>query len=423
MANPGINNLWNISFNGNAYKRPMKPMTDRLLSLYGNNHPYRIRLIVEAAVYSGHNAFVFRGLPVLKVSDWEGYKIGYCAPKGTIVSAVTAATPVIAETQTGIGNPARNDKFREFVQVDEFGKIKTDADGNPLLSAIVVSDIDGTAFGYDESVTTLFVPANGGAQAVYAYNHELEREVGSAVDTATKAITIPANIPYGIFMPPMWQDTRGRFLNFDDTNINSSVKDGRFWVPYVDKTKVTWFGTYSANSDTGVETIGNGYKAVYKEYQFAALESYKDESGSTAVYYLPEAGSLLKSDIYGKFVQQYKKEDVEDADAGTTETVDGNLNGAVTVQTVGKIMTYNNRFPQHLNAGIQQYPGMKLMDFKTNGIPIDLYIFVESILNSNVADAKTAGLIAADNTYADKDDVLAAIQSGAFGMLKIDLDK
>ena len=114
MANPGINNLWNISFNGNSMKRPLKPMTDRLLDLYGNNHPYRIRLIVEAGVYSGHNAFVFRSLPVLKVSDWEGYKIGYCAPKGTIVAAITAATPVIA-TNEGIGNPARNDKFKEFV--------------------------------------------------------------------------------------------------------------------------------------------------------------------------------------------------------------------------------------------------------------------------------------------------------------------
>ena len=76
-----------------------------------------------------------------------------------------------------------------------------------------------------------------------------------------------------------------------------------------------------------------------------------------------------------------------------------------------------------MNAGIQQYPGMKLMDYKTNGIPVDLYIFVESVLNSDVAAAKTAGLIAANNNYADKNDVLAAIQSGVFGMLKIDLDK
>lgn len=413
MANPGINNLWNISFNGNSMKRPLKPMTDRLFDLYGNNHPYRIRLIVEAAVYSGHNAFVFRSLPVLKVSDWEGYKIGYCAPKGTIVSAITAATPVIATNQ-GIGNPARNDKFKEFVKVDEQGNVITDANGNPQLTAIVVTDIDGTAFGYDESITTLFVPANGGQQAVYAYNHELEQEVGSPIDTATKAITIPANIPYGIMISPMWQDTRGRFLNFDDTLLYSSLKDGRFWVPYVNTATVTWFGTYSADASTGVETIGKGYKAVYKEYQFAALE--------TAEGNLPEAGSLLTSDIYGKFVLQYGKVNTA-AEGEDPSYEDQSLTGAVTVQSVGKVMTYNNRYPQHMNAGIQQYPGMKLMDYKTNGIPVDLYIFVESVLNSDVAAAKTAGLIAAANNYADKNDVLAAIQSGVFGMLKIDLDK
>lgn len=413
MANPGINNLWNISFNGNSMKRPLKPMTDRLFDLYGNNHPYRIRLIVEAGVYSGHNAFVFRSLPVLKVSDWEGYKIGYCAPKGTIVSALTAATPVIATNQ-GIGNPARNDKFKEFVKVDAQGNVITDANGNPELTAIVVTDIDGTAFGYDESITTLFVPANGGQQAVYAYNHELEQEVGSPIDTATKAVTIPANIPYGIMISPMWQDTRGRFLNFDDTLLYSSLKDGRFWVPYVNTATVTWFGTYSADASTGVETIGKGYKAVYKEYQFAALE--------TAAGNLPEAGSLLTSDIYGKFVLQYGKVNTA-AEGEEPSYEDQSLTGAVTVQSVGKVMTYNNRYPQHMNAGIQQYPGMKLMDYKTNGIPVDLYIFVESVLNSDVAAAKTAGLIASANNYADKNDVLAAIQSGVFGMLKIDLDK
>ena len=418
MANPGINNLWNISFNGNSMKRPLKPMTDRLLDLYGNNHPYRIRLIVEAGVYSGHNAFVFRSLPVLKVSDWEGYKIGYCAPKGTIVSAITAATPVIATNQ-GIGNPARNDKFKEFVKVDKQGNVVTDANGNPEVTAIIVSDIDGTAFGYDESITTLFVPANGGKQAVYAYNHELEQEVGSPIDTATKAVTIPANIPYGIMISPMWQDTRGRFLNFDDTLLYSSLKDGRFWVPYVNTATVTWFGTYSADASTGVETIGKGYKAVYKEYQFAALE--------TAAGNLPEAGSLLTSDIYGKFVLQYGKVNTA-AEGEDPSYEDQSLTGAVTVQSVGKVMTYNNRYPQHMNAGIQQYPGMKLMDYKTNGIPVDLYIFVESVLNSDTAAAKTAGLIAADpnnpnKVYADKNDVLAAIQSGVFGMLKIDLDK
>lgn len=412
MANPGINNLWSISFNGNSMKRPLKPMTDRLFDLYGNNHPYRIRLIVEAAVYSGHNAFVFRSLPVLKVSDWEGYKVGYCAPKGTIVSAITAATPVIATNQ-GIGNPARNDKFKEFVKVDEQGNVITDANGNPQLTAIIVTDIDGTAFGYDESVTTLFVPANGGKQAVYAYNHELEQEVGSPIDTATKAVTIPANIPYGIMISPMWQDTRGRFLNFDDTLLYSSLKDGRFWVPYVNTAVVNWFGTYSATAE-GVETIGKGYKAVYKEYQFASLE--------TAEGNLPEAGSLLTSDVYGKFVLQYGKVNTA-AEGEDPSYEDQSLTGAVTVQSVGKVMTYNNRFPQHMNAGIQQYPGMKLMDYKTNGIPVDLYIFVESVLNSDVAAAKTAGLIASANNYADKNDVLAAIQSGVFGMLKIDLDK
>lgn len=428
IVKPGINNLWEMSFNGNAYKRPLKPMTNRLLSLYGDNHPYRIRMIVEQAVYTGHNAFVFKSLPVMKVSDWQGFKVGYCAPKGTIVSCITSATPVIA-TNEGIGNPARNDKFKEFVKVDENGNIKVDENGNPILSAIVVTDIDGTAFGYDESVTTLMVPANGGKSAVYAYNHALEREVGSPIDSATKAIEIPANIPYGVLVARMWQNTSGRFLNFEDTDLYSPIKDGRFWIPYVDTTKVDWFGTYSADASTGVETIGAGYASVYKEYQFAILKSDKPANVGT-VDCLPEAGSLLTSDIYGKFIQQYNRNvQVTEADPEAEPPVeatyeDQSLTGVVNVQTVGRIMTYDNRFPKHMNSTIQAYPGMKIMDYHTKGLPVDLYIFVESILNAEtIENLISKGFLAEGSTSVTAQDILNAVQSGAFGMIKVDLSK
>ncbi len=79
------------------------------------------------------------------------------------------------------------------------------------------------------------------------------------------------------------------------------------------------------------------------------------------------------------------------------------------VQTVGRLLTTDSRFPKELSKTIQHYPGVNtLMGVKTAGLPTDLYIFAKETLQA-------AGLpYAAANC-------LHAVQDGWFGFARIQI--
>lgn len=238
--------------------------------------------------------------------------------------------------------------------------------------AVVKTDIDDTFFGYENSTDALLTIANGGEDATYAYSDK-DTQTGSNMEGADSFVN-KANIPYGIVDQHVFQDDEGKYLNFANRSYISTVVEGRFWIPFVNVDLVTSFGDF----DTKAAST-SGYGKLYKSYQFAMIKN------ST------KSGTLLTSDKFGKFVVQS-----EDLDA------------AINAQTVGKVQTINCRFPKAQDALVQNFPGIELMGDNTLGVPVDLFIFVYETL-------KAAG------EACTKSDVLAAIQAGKFGMVKVDL--
>lgn len=342
-----------FQFNGNAQTKTMKRMSSRY-SQFGIRNPYTIAIMIMDSKYSGINAIPLRELPVLSIWDFDGVDTGLIIPKGTIVSAVTQFDTIV----DGMAIPFASGEINEFVN----------ASGDVVRTAI-----DDTYFGYENSIDALLTIANGGVDATYAYS-DLDAQTGSNMGEEADFVNT-ANIPYGVVVEHVFQDDNGKYLNFENRTMISTINEGRFWIPFVNTDLVTTFGDFDTKA---VSTAG--YGQVYKNYQFAMITS------------ATKSGTLLKSDKFGKFV-------VQSAD----------LDAAVNAQTVGKVQTLTSRFPRALDATVQNYPGIELMGESTNGVPIDLFIFAYETL-------KAAGVACA------KDDILLAIQMGKFGMLKVDLN-
>ena len=170
-------------------------------------------------------------------------------------------------------------------------------------------------------------------------------------------------------------------MNYQTHDAYSSVIEGRLWYPFVDTSKITGFG-----SDANVLSPANkGYESVWRTWSFLYFASGSAEGKS---------GALLKSDKYGKLK-------VETADAA---------NGNVSIQTVGRLITTDCRWPKDLSGAIQNYPGMRLLGTNTAGVPTDLYLFAYDVLKG----------VGAEYT---KEAILHRIQEGAFGYARVQILK
>ena len=321
--------------------------------------------------------------------------------KGAMSVVVTyngaAATDVVLVTPAGVSMQS----FRDQVEDD---------------GTMVYVDNREAISGLGDHVQGLLVPANGGtiscfnmsALDVTAGTFSYDETTGLA--TATTNHYVPANIPIGVAFQTMFQDIRGRYINYEQHGFYSVLTDWFVEVPYVNA--AAYLDSFCATSGTtltyvkdtsggtyfdGAATTHAGYLAVNKTRQFmyfnapvAALETpLQDEEAAVA-------GQYVMSDAYGHFIPQ-----------GTSESL--TLTTAKTCQTVGKLVVTDNHFPKDSLQAVDTYPGSEVPGTETRGVPDHLYFF-----------AKEA-LAAMGETYTPAA-ILTAIEAGYFGLARINLD-
>ncbi|MHA1874008.1 MAG: hypothetical protein ACTSVB_07830, partial [Candidatus Heimdallarchaeaceae archaeon] len=230
-----------LNFNDRIRYIPQKPLKDLSQGLI------EIKLEVQNPEYSGVNAYPYKYLPVMYIVSEKirGGEEGVVIPKGTIVSLLTNQTSI----EKGIPNP------------DASGTIPVYIDA--VTGNIVYSPIDEAYYGYHESIVALLVPCNGGNASQIPYS-SLDDQVEGWTKSTDSPLALGPNIPMGIVIEPIYQDTRGKYLNYEPKkDVYSTVVKGRFNIPYVDTSQLT-FGS-DADVSAGNDTA---YAALWRENQF-----------------------------------------------------------------------------------------------------------------------------------------------------------
>jgi len=351
-----------LNFNDVVRRVPLKPLTDlgdRLVNVR--------TLDVQNAVTAGLPVYPYKYLPVAW-NDARGVESRNPDPdavvltKGTIVSLITNQTTI----DYGIPTPTAS------------GTVPVYNDQTTVAKDLIYVPVDENPWGYQESVTALLIPANGGAQSTTPYS-VLDDNNAGWTSSASSSLVLAANIPVGVVYQDVYQDIRGQYLNYQKHDIYGVACKGFVTIPYVDTNKVADFGS---DADVVPATVGKAYPTVWRKNAFF----YFDGSAEGA-----RPGTLLQSDLYGRF-----------------KTQSNAVTGARTAQTVGVVKSCDSRFPKDLSSTIQAYEGMMIPSNQTAGLPTELYIFARDVL-------------VASGAAAAKSNILSAVRSGAIGYVRIQL--
>lgn len=293
--------------------------------------------------------------------------------KGRIVSLLTHGntTPL-----SGITYPASGGSIDVFISA--------------LDSTTQTTLIDDTFWGYPNHVGGLLVYANGG----YIHSGQYtSRDVtactlqlgGTEVTSALSASPVfAANLPIGIAAGDVYQDIRGKYLNYTmwDKAV-APVTDWYIEVPYV-KVAVASEGTYTVDPSTP-EIVGTAMTFDTMNSKYCYMTIY-----STDVF---QAGAPVKSDVRGNYILENR------ATALATNT--GN-----TSQTIGRLILTDCRYPKDLLELVDTYEGTNMPGTATAGLPSYLFNFAHDYLVATSASHRLA-------------DVVDAVKAGIFGGARI----
>lgn len=296
---------------------------------------------------------------------------GIVMVKGTIVSLLTNQTQLLSSNLPGSGIPVPTSSGTIPV---------TDPATTAAVADWISANIDDDFFGYDQSVITLMVPANGGSASELRYS-TLDDDTGAYSRSTLPVMLLGANMPGGIVYQDVYQDIRGLNLNYQMHDVYGIACRGFITVPFVDTNQLT-FGS-DADTQTATLSTTSAYYAVYRKYPFFYFSSANNGGSS---------GQVLTSDKNGKFKPQ-----------GTSTTT------AITAQSVGLLKACDSRFPKDLVGTVQTYPGSQTTGTDTGGVPSLLYYFTKGILTVTLGTTPTNAQI------------LDAVQHGKTGLARVAL--
>jgi hypothetical protein len=256
---------------------------------------------------------------------------------------------------------------------------------NQLTGNVGSYSQDGSYFGYDEYISNLLVPANGGVASELFYT-ALDVEAGTLKSDGTYAVAgekvdLPANAPVGVAFHDWFQDIRGKYLNYNMWQDGGHVlTDWYIEVPYVREADDVAQSIRSVAAQTAADRAA--YAGVYSQYAYLTIVDGDNF----------QPGIFVKSDALGNYMPQ---------DAGSVDT-------AKTNQTVGKLVGIDTRFPKSMLDEVQTYPGSRMPGTQTAGLPSFLFEFV---IATEIAQGE-------DPTI---EDALKLVQSGKYGVARIQL--
>lgn len=324
---------------------------------------------IRPAAYYG----VHKYLPVqLYDVTTEDYVV---IPKGRVVAALSTEDAMVS----GITYPANGG----YINV---GFAATEAGG-----ALLTAQIDNDFFGYDSHINGLLVPCNGGTTVTGYYttddvSAQTITEAG-AYATASGAFVLNANAPIGVTFHDWYQDIAGKWLNYRMHPDGGHVLcDWYVEVPYV---KVDG-GAGAPYSGVDPRFVNANYaeqlkwREINKQYSYLAVDT-------TDVF---RNGVFVASDLIGNYKIQ-----------GGASALTATRN----IQTVGRILEIDNRWPKDMLDDVQTYPRSGMPGTQTAGMPKFLFDFVYDCIRIGTGSAPTV------------EGVYNAIRSGAFGVVRIQL--
>ena len=257
-------------------------------------------------------------------------------------------------------------------------------------SSYITTTIDDSFWGYPENVSALLVPANGGVTASGQYT---ARDVtaktlipgGGEVATAlTAGPVITPNIPVGILLGDVYQDIRGKYLNYQLWDKAVAVSTHCYMeVPYV---RIAAGSKNDKLVDPGTpEEIGTSmrFDTMNSKYVYMVI-------GHTDVQ---SAGVPVTCDTRGN----YKLQNTNTAIATDTRQDS---------QTIGRMIKTDCRYPKDLLELVDTYEGAGMPGTDTAGIPSYLFNFAHDY----------AVAVSSSHRLAD---IVDQIQAGTFGTASI----
>jgi len=313
---------------------------------------------------------VHKYLPVammdITTEDWV------VIPKGRIVGSIST------EDSSIIAYPSSS------------GTIYTGHSATELGADAMSGYIDNSLYGYDDFIVGALVPANGGniCSGFYSADDVTAATIKStgAIAAAGDAINIAANAPIGVAFHDIYQDIRGKYLNYRaHADGQAILTDWYVEVPYV---KVSDAGSYSGVNPQYANTYANQvtWRNVNKTYTYLSIDVNNSDVFRTGVFVEP--------DLIGNYKIQ----------GGASS-----LSQSKTVQTVGKILAIDNRFPKGGLEDVQTYPRSGMPGTQTAGLPKFLYDFVYQCIYIGTGTAPTI------------EGVYDAVRGGSFGLARIQL--
>lgn len=240
---------------------------------------------VRPAEYFG----VYKYLPVafqdVNTEDWV------VIPKGRIVSALTGV-----DTTYASGLIPQNSGWLNVGTSGDYMGTGTGAN--------IQVKMDTSSFGYDEHICGLLVPANGGSGTVNMYYSADDVTAGTKTNvvagtaaTASGAFVMSANIPIGVAFSDIYQDIRGKYLNYRMHEDGYHVlTDWYVEVPFVNKRSTGDASNFAIPTNNSVNTFGQ-WRALNKQFTYLSFDS-------TATTYSSSAGSFVVPDILGNYTLQ-----------------------------------------------------------------------------------------------------------------------
>ena len=311
-------------------------------------------------------------------------------PKGRIVSALSTedSTPV-----SGIVYP------------NSSGQIAVGFSASELGSSAIKVNIDTSHFGYEDGIACLLTLANGGSNysGFYTADDVLAGTLsaGGAYATASGSFVVPANVPIGVAYHDWYQDIRGKNLNYRMHPDGGHVlTDWYVEVPYVKATNAFASGCSPRYTNGDYADLTN-YWDINKLFTYLSIEE-----GETF-----RPGYFVQSDFLGNYKPQ-PAFSFSNA-SGVATTLDTQVLQVKTNQTVGKILSIDNRMPKWGLEDVLTYPRSGMPGSQTAGMIKVLFDFAYYCLK--------IGAYGGAGTAPTIEQVYSRIRDGWFGVARIQL--
>lgn len=355
---------------GNSLKQSLRPS----LTKY-NKSKLRYNFEVSEGQRVAEVFYPSKYLPVQFQDVWtEDFVV---IPKGKVVSALGIGDYGLTTDASGMGSVSGALSIPVFTN---------------RAGTVVTSAHDGTYWGYDESVAGLLVPCNGGTDRTTSNSYEystLDVTAGtfkslSAVAAAgddVGGILSSGNMPIGAAMYDIYQDIRGKYMNYDMWDKWGILNDWYVTMPFVAETNYTGLSNYKALAVDASKDDDTLLDAL-RRFTYLSIPN-----GTVA-----RTGSSVQADVRGNYVIQ-------------SAAVTGNI----TNQTVGRLVALDCRWPKDMQEYVDTYEGSQMSGTDTGGIPYWLFLFAYTYLN------------AANGTAPSINNITSAIKAGNFGMARVQL--